>query len=233
MKIGILQTGRSPDVLVGKYGEYGDMFARMLGGRGFAFTVYDVLEHEFPTTASEMDGWLITGSKFGVYEGHDWIEPLEQLIRDIHAAGLPLVGVCFGHQAVAQALGGKVEKFSGGWSVGRVEYRIGNGESLPLHAWHQDQVVEKPENARTIGSTDFCKHAILAYGDAILTMQPHPEFDAGFIEGLANSRGRGVVPDLLLDAAVAGLGKDVAKGKVADTFEKLFKDNYKGGENHG
>lgn len=225
MKIGILQTGRSPEPLVDEFGEYGEMFQTMLYGRGFTFQVYDVLEHEFPASAHDADGWLITGSKFGVYEDHDWIPPLEQLARDIYAAGLPMVGVCFGHQLIAQALGGKVEKFEGGWSVGRVEYEMSDGTTLPLHAWHQDQVIEKPEQAKTIGSTDFCEHAVLTYGDRVLTLQPHPEFGVGFVAGLAATRGKGVVPDDVLQAAVDGLGPDVATTDVADTFEKLFKAN--------
>ncbi|MCP5075880.1 MAG: type 1 glutamine amidotransferase [Rhodobacteraceae bacterium] len=233
MKIGILQTGRSPEPLVDEFGEYGEMFAKMLGGRGLSFRTYDVLEHDFPASVDVMDGWLITGSKFGAYEDHDWIPPLEELVRAVFKAGLPLIGVCFGHQVIAQALGGRVAKYDGGWSVGRVEYQTIEGNTLPLHAWHQDQVITPPTGARTLASTDFCKHAILAYGSNILTMQPHPEFDSGFIAGLANSRGRGVVPDALLDEAIASLGKEVAKSTVADSFEKHFKTNYKGGENHG
>ena len=234
MIIGILQTGRSPEPLVEEFGEYGDMFAAMLGGRGFTFRVYDVLEHLFPASVAEADGWLITGSKFGVYESHDWIAPLEALVREIVAADLPLIGVCFGHQIIATALGGRVEKFAGGWSVGRVEYQInGRDETLPLHAWHQDQVIIAPEGARTLGSTDFCKYAVLAYGDKVLTVQPHPEFSAKFIAGLAESRGRGLVPDDQLKAAVASLGGEIGNGDVADQFEKHFKNNAKAEVRHG
>ncbi|MBV1864080.1 MAG: type 1 glutamine amidotransferase [Rhodobacteraceae bacterium] len=223
MKIGILQTGRSPEMLVDDFGDYDQMFTDMLEGRGFAFETFKVLDNEFPANVSDADGWLITGSRFGTYEGHDWIAPLETLIRAIYKANLPLIGVCFGHQIIAQALGGKVEKYSGGWSIGPVEYRMHDGASLPLHAWHQDQVVEKPAMARTLASTDFCEHAVLAYGDKILTMQPHPEFGSGFVQGLIEKRGKGVVPDHQLQLAARALGPQVAQSQVADMFEKLFK----------
>jgi len=233
MKIGILQTGRSPVELVDEFGEYGAIFETMLGGRGFTFQIYDVLADAFPTSAFDADGWLITGSKFGAYEDHDWIPPLEDLVRSIFAADLPMIGVCFGHQVIAQALGGRVEKFKGGWSAGRVEYAMPDGSTLPLHAWHQDQVVEKPESARILAASDFCQYAMLAYGDKVLTLQPHPEFNADFIAGLAATRGKGVVPDDLLRAAVESLGPAVANDWVADKFSSIFKQNRDGGRRYG
>jgi GMP synthase (glutamine-hydrolysing) len=223
MKIGILQTGRSPDMLVEDFGDYDQMFEKMLAGRGFSFQTYKVLDGEFPDSPQDADGWLITGSRFGVYEDHDWIAPLEQLVRDIMAADRPLIGVCFGHQIIAQALGGKVAKYDGGWSIGHVEYRMKDGSTLPLHAWHQDQVIEKPDNAETLGSTDFCEHAVLAYGDKVLSMQPHPEFGTEFVRGLIEKRGRGVVPDHQLEQAAQELGPQAAQTQVADMFEKLLK----------
>ncbi len=192
MKIGILQTGKSPEQLAPAFGDYSNMFERMLGGRGFDFTIYDILEHDFPDAIADQDGWIITGSRFGAYEDHDWIPPLEDLIRDLHAAKAPMIGVCFGHQIIAQALGGKVEKYAAGWSVGRVAYDAG-GETLPLFAWHQDQVTQAPEGAKTVASTDFCEHAALTIGEHIYTIQPHPEFTADFVTGLAETRAKGIV----------------------------------------
>ncbi len=110
MQIGILQTGMAPDVLAPTMGDYPGMFARLLDGNGFSFRTYAVVKGEFPASATDCDGWLITGSRHGVYEDHPWIPPLEQLIRDAFASHVPVVGICFGHQIVAQAMGGKVEK---------------------------------------------------------------------------------------------------------------------------
>ena len=67
----------------------------------------------FPEGIHDADGWLITGSRHGAYEDHPWIPPLEEFIRDAYAAQVPLVGICFGHQIIAQAMGGKVEKYQG------------------------------------------------------------------------------------------------------------------------
>ena len=228
MKIGILQTGKSPELLEPKFGDYGNMFERMLIGREFEFRIYDILENNFPTSIIEQDGWIITGSRFGVYEDHDWIPVLESLIRKLHIAKAPLIGVCFGHQIIAQALGGKVEKYRGGWSVGRVEYEL-HGKTTPLFAWHQDQVIDPPEGSKTVAFTDFCAHAGLTIGDHIYTIQPHPEFTAEFVEGLAETRAKGIVPDPQRLAAIESIKNPVANADMADQFEAFLKQ----GQAHG
>ena len=140
MKIGILQCGRSPAMLVSKFGDYDDMCISLLGMQ-FETAVYAVLDNDFPDSVQDADGWLISGSRFGVYEDHDWIPPLEDFLRTAYARSIPIVGICFGHQILAQALGGKVEKYSGGWSVGLVEYQMEGAEDpVPINAFHQDQV---------------------------------------------------------------------------------------------
>ena len=223
MKIGILQTGHAPDVLLGDYGDYDAMFRRMLGAGDFEFETYAVVDGVFPDSVGDCDGWLITGSRHGAYEDHPWIPPLEALIREIHQKGIPLIGVCFGHQIIAQALGGRVEKFKGGWAVGPTDYDMG-GQTVTLNAWHQDQVVERPEGARVLASNAFCENAILAYGDTIWTVQPHPEFGSAFIDGLIRTRGKGVVPDAELERASATLDQPVDNADfgrlMADFFRK-------------
>ncbi|HPD93346.1 MAG: type 1 glutamine amidotransferase [Rhodobacter sp.] len=222
MKIGILQTGEAHESLRDRHGDYPDMFETLLAGHGFTFARWRVMDMAFPDSVRDCDGWLITGSKFGVYEGHPFIAPLERFIRDAFAAGVPVAGVCFGHQIMAQALGGKVEKFSGGWSTGPTEYDFG-GQTLRLNAWHQDQVTALPPGAEPIATSPFCRYAGLAYGVNGLSVQPHPEFDDAFTAGLIEKRGRGVVPDALLAEAAARLGqRPPDSGPVADRIARFF-----------
>jgi GMP synthase (glutamine-hydrolysing) len=223
MKIGILQAGRSPDQLQEKYGDYNNFFERFLGGRGIEFVNYPVLDGVFPDSVHDADGWLITGSRFGVYEGHDWIPPLEDFIRECHEKGVPMVGICFGHQAIAQALGGKVEKYSGGWSVGRERYDMdGFDDDVYLHAWHQDQVLEKPAEAEVAGSSPFCRYAALVYGDWAWTVQPHPEFNSDFVADLIVARGN-VLPAEIAHSGNESLGAETSSPAVAEHIEKFFK----------
>ncbi len=221
MQIGILQTGHAPDVLLRTKGDFTNMFQTLLAGAGFTYDTYNVVDMDFPDGAGAADGWLITGSKHGAYEDHAFIPPLEDLIRAIYAARVPLIGVCFGHQIIAQALGGTVEKFSGGWATGHQEYQL-NGAPIALNAWHQDQVVAKPAAARVIGSNDFCANAALAYDDHVLTLQPHPEFTADAVQGLIKARGPGKVPEALLHQATENLQLPTQSDQIAQMFTQFF-----------
>jgi GMP synthase-like glutamine amidotransferase len=226
MKIGILETGRPPKELQPKHGTYADMFARLLGGYGFDFDAYAVVDGVFPESVHSAEGWLITGSRHGVYEPHDWIPPLEELIRASLDEGVPMVGICFGHQIMAQAMGGKVEKFSGGWKVGGTDYTLG-GDRLRLIAWHQDQVVEKPEAAVCLGEAGGCQYAALAYGKSGLSLQPHPEFDPDFSRDLLRARGD-ILPEDVKEQAAGSLDTDLAVPHAADMIAKFFLDHRKG-----
>lgn len=222
MRIGILQTGEAPDDLKPGLGDYPDLFGQLLSGHDFIFQVWHVENGIFPASVHDADGWLITGSKHGAYEDHAFIPPLEAFIREAYAQKVPLVGICFGHQIIAQALGGKVEKFSGGWAVGPQDYAF-DGEELTLQAWHQDQVVVKPAAARVVASNDFCENAALVYDDRAFTVQAHPEFRDEFVDGLIRTRGRGKVPDPLLAAAAARLGGPLHNAAIADKIAAFFK----------
>lgn len=222
MLIGILQTGLAPEALAPEMGDYPDMFARLLAGRGLTFCTYRVVEGQFPAGIHDCEGWLITGSRHGVYEDHPWIAPLERFIRDCFAAAVPMVGVCFGHQIIAQAMGGRVEKFAGGWAVGATDYDF-DGQTLTLNAWHRDQVTQAPDGAQVIASNNFCANAALLYPGRALTVQAHPEFRPEFVNGLMQTRGKGLVPDAVMAAAADRLTLPLQDRSMADRIATFFK----------
>jgi len=146
---------------------------------------------------AEFDGLLITGSPAGVYEEHDWIEPCAALVRETVKAGKPQVGICFGHQLMAQALGGRAEKSDRGWGVGVHDYKI-SGEAdwmsppsnrMACAVSHQDQVTAAPPGARILGGSDFCPIGVLEYAQGpAISFQPHPEFSHDYGETLLRFR---------------------------------------------
>jgi len=221
MKIGILQTGYAPEALRDA-GDYPAMFESLLAGNGFTFQTFRVVDMEFPDTVQACDGYVVTGSKHGVYEDHPFIAPLEQFIRDAFAADIPVAGICFGHQIMAQALGGTVGKFAGGWSTGPTDYQFAD-QTIRLNAWHQDQITTPPPGATTIASSPFCQYAALAYGTKGWSVQPHPEFDNAFTQGLIEHRGHGVVPDDLLTAAQERLQQPVDSAGIARQIAAFLK----------
>ena len=222
MQIGILQTGQAPDALKGTSGDYPDMFQRLLAGHGLTFRTYHVEGMDFPSSVHDCEGWLITGSRHGAYEDHPFIPPLMDFIRAAYAGHVPMVGICFGHQIIAQAMGGRVERYAGGWAVGPQDYDFG-GEKVTLNAWHRDQVVAKPDAARVIAGNDFCTNAALLYDDRAFTVQAHPEFRPEFVDGLMRTRGPGLVPDDLMDAARARLDDPIADRSMAAQIAAFFK----------
>jgi len=223
MQIGILQCGHFPTVDGFADRTYTDLYAKLLAGHDFQFRSWSVVDMDFPNDVKEADGWLISGSRHGAYEDHAFIAPLEDFIQDCASQRVPMVGICFGHQIMAKAFGGRVEKFAGGWSAGLVDYDFG-GVTLPLNAWHQDQIVEKPEAARVLASTGFCRFAALAYGDHAMSMQPHPEFDAEAVRLLLDARAPGVLPDDLIQTARETLDQPAAQNRAAARIAAFFKE---------
>ena len=199
MHIGILKTDAVRPEWVPDFGEYPDMFKRLLldADASVSFAVWDVEEGVHPTDSDidTVDGFIITGSKSSAYDDKQWIRDLEVLIQKLHAKRKKIVGICFGHQIIAKALGGVVSKSDKGWGVGIQTYELVkapfNGEQsgqLKLVVSHQDQVDELPPGARNVVSNAHCKLAGFVMGDHIFTLQGHPEFTDEYSEAIMSFR---------------------------------------------
>lgn len=219
-RIAILKTGAPPPALAPAHGDYPAMFRALLG-EGFETTAFDVQAGERPDPDA-FDGAIITGSAAGVYEEDPWIGELLDWIRTAKGR-TRLVGVCFGHQAMAQALDGRVEKSDRGWGVGLHRYAVVSTEpwmtprasSVAIPVSHQDQVVEAPADARVWLRSDFTPFAGLAWGDDAISLQCHPEFSAAYAGDLTEGR-RGRIDPALVDRALDSLKAPDDRATVGD-----------------
>ena len=228
MKIGILQTGKVAPDLVERFGEYPAMFHDLLrrADPTLSFEDWMVVDGDIPADPQACAAWLITGSRFGVYDPEPWIEPLKAFLRSVRAAAVPLVGVCFGHQIMAEAFGGRAAKSDVGWGVGVHRYRATRrpgwmgetGAEFEMYAMHQDQVVALPDDAIVLAESAFCPLAMVAYGDSerpeAISLQPHPEFPDDFARALIELRGELIGADRAAEAR-ASFGPAVARDDFA------------------
>src|SRR6185437_6299385 len=217
-RIGVLKTGRPPRACIPEFGTYPQMFEQLLGPDAYAWRTYAVDEGELPKTPTACDGYLITGGAAGAYDPLPWIAPFEDFLRETRGTAA-LVGVCLGHQIMAQAFGGKVIKSPKGWGVGENHYRVlrhepwmggDRPETIRLPASHQDQVAEKPPGAEVWAASDFTPFAGLAWpGERAISLQPHPEFEPAYAVALIETRRDGpLTPEEATRAVASYEGPD-------------------------
>lgn len=243
MKIGILATGTAPDNLLAEHGSYAAMFVQLLNqvDISFEFHTFEVHENYFPVALDDYDGWLITGSEYSIHKNLPWMGALKDLIVKIYEKKDPLVGVGFGHQMIAEVLGGHVGRAPSGWRLGREEYTLhtegkvvanlpalAEKSSLMLNTMHVDQILVKPKNAEVLMSSPECKYACLLYSNHVLTFQAHPEFSSEYGKGLLALRKGKIIPWVLAEKGINILNnndKQVDDLLVASWIADFFNQN--------
>ncbi|MBN1240429.1 MAG: amidotransferase [Gammaproteobacteria bacterium] len=198
MLIGLLEcddvSGRFPDV----DGGYREMFAALLSPHvpGIALRYYEAHRGQLPRSPGDCDAWLCTGSKYSVYERRDWIDGLKAFVRRIGESARPFVGICFGHQMLASALGGDVAQAQQGWGVGiggidvlvQEPWMQPPRTRLRLHHMHADQVGRLPDGSVLLARSAHCDVEMFRVGESMLGIEGHPEFTAPFAAALIRDR---------------------------------------------
>jgi GMP synthase-like glutamine amidotransferase len=185
MHIALLMTNTDESEFAQARPKDGEKFTTMIHGvrPDWKVTVFPVKVGVFPPEGARFDGWLIGGSPASVHDSDAWVQELFALIRRLVDEGQPIFGACFGHQAIAMALGGHVAKNPGGWVFGLVETEI-EGVPLKMYGSHVEQVVDLPPGAVVLGGTAECPVGSFAIPGRVMTTQYHPEMSHGFIRDL-------------------------------------------------
>jgi GMP synthase-like glutamine amidotransferase len=210
VKLGLLVCDHVRPEFLHVSGDYPDMFRRLFAGHPEVdLVMYDVIGGEVPADPDECDAWITTGSRYSVNDDEPWIHQLEQFVRDVAKEDVPFVGVCFGHQMIAKALGGTVVKSDRGWGVGAKEVTVredvGLGPSYTVITSHQDQIDSLPPGAEILGWNQHCPISMLGVGKNMIGIQGHPEFDAAYSAALMESRRGTLIPETTVDDGLASL----------------------------
>jgi GMP synthase-like glutamine amidotransferase len=224
-RLGLLACDFVPEHLRDRFEDYPSMFATAIASAEVEveWEVYQVYNGQLPESIDECDGYITTGSRSGAYDEDVWIVRLEQFIQDLVGSQRRLVGMCFGHQIIAQALGAQVGKSSKGWGIGIQHNAIGSGvdaawmdpslQQFTIPVCHQDQVMSLPEGARLIASNPHCEYFMILFNDTMLGLQGHPEFDPSYIQVVLDER-RKIITGAVREDAVRSLTRDHDNARI-------------------
>ncbi len=226
MRIAILDLALAPTHLMGDLPLFGVRTRDWLA-QGLPEAVFDVVDIQGGAEIPSLDGYdgvLVTGSDKGVYDDVVWMAPLRALLIEAREARIPVLGLCFGHQIMADTWGGKAEKSAAGNQVGVRDYTY-HGQNIAAHAWHKDQVTRQPPHSAITASADYCPIAGLTYDFPAMSVQFHPEYTRAYMGGfIAQGRGE-ILDDAMTDAALDSLAatevpEDLLAGDAGDFFRK-------------
>ncbi len=229
VRLGVLSMDDLPERARPILGDYPALYAHLLRGQPVEISDFAVHRGELPGSVAECDGWLLGGSRRSVYEDIEWIRDGEEFVRAAVAEERPVAGICFGHQMVASALGGTVERAAVGWGLGALEYVVAepvpwfDGDQLTLIASHRDQVTALPPDAEVWASADYCPIAGMTIGDHVWTVQGHPEFTAEIAATLYSARA-GMVGSEAVEAARSTLDRPLSNDAVARAITRFVGD---------
>lgn len=231
MHIAILDTNTDDSDFGRSHPPEVDKFRALLApvAPDWRFTGFKVSEGEFPDGMDMFDGFLVTGSVASVNDPAPWVGRLLTLIRDAHAREVPVFGACFGHQAVAKALGGEVGYNPQGWVLGRYEtvnhnpapWMVGATSVMALHAAHKEQVLVPPPGAEIHAGTEDVPHGHMSVGRRVFSTQYHPELSHDFMHGLLDFMADDLPPDVH-DRSRSSLGGTVHDRQMATWIKAFF-----------
>lgn len=198
MRIGLLLCDHTRPSLRHISGDYSDMFTAMLRAHApeVALDIYDVQKGDYPPDLDTCDGYVCNGSAASVYDDETWIRHLEAFVRRLYREKRKLVGICFGQQVMAQALGGRVTQSDQGWGVGvktahvvrRRPWMNPAADSFRLLVSHQDQIVELPAGGEVLAENAHCPISMFQAGESFLGIQGHPDFTKEYARALMYMR---------------------------------------------
>jgi len=194
MKIGLLICDQVKEKYRSEFGDYPEMFTALFPD--YTFVNYRVYLGEFPERVEDCSAYMATGATHSAYDDLEWITKTKSFIRDIYKANSYFIGFCFGHQLMAEALGGKVEKATVGWCVGVHRFKVFQQrdwmkpalDAVNFLMMCQDQVVKLPAQGHSVAGNQDCPNAIMQIGDRMISVQGHPEFVKAYNEKLMRDR---------------------------------------------